>query len=207
MLRIHRAERADRLADALARVLADPLADPLAPEIVAVPTRGVERWLAQRLSGSLGTSAGAGATDGVCANVDFPSPGRLVEDAVAVASGVGRDTDPWLPERSAWALLDAVEEALDEPWLAPLAAHLGRTGPDPDDHRRARRLSTVRHLADLFDHYGVQRPAMLRAWAQSGDGDGQGGALPDDTAWQAPLWRRLRSHVGTPSPAERLAAA
>jgi len=204
MLRIHRAERADRLADALAAILAHPLDDPLEAEVVAVPTRGIERWLAQRLSGSLGTSPGQGTTDGVCANVTFPFPGRLVGRTVAVASGVEHDTDPWLPERSAWPLLDAVEEALDEPWLAPLAAHLGRTGPDPDEQRRNRRLSTVRHLADLFDRYGVHRPAMVRAWAGGADGDGRGQALAADALWQPELWRRLRAHVGTPSPAERL---
>lgn len=85
MLRIHRAERADRLVEALADVLAAPLDDPFAPEVVAVPTRGVERWLSQRLSGSLGVSPGRG--DGVCANVWFPFPGRLVAGAVAVATG------------------------------------------------------------------------------------------------------------------------
>src|SRR5579871_6141989 len=44
------AERADRLADGLAETLLAPLEDPFAPEVVAVPTRGIERWLTQRLS-------------------------------------------------------------------------------------------------------------------------------------------------------------
>jgi exodeoxyribonuclease V gamma subunit len=43
MLTIHRAARADALVDALAAVLVDPLDDPFTPEVVAVPTRGVER--------------------------------------------------------------------------------------------------------------------------------------------------------------------
>ena len=34
----------------LAGVISAPLEDPLQPEVVAVPTRGVERWLTQRLS-------------------------------------------------------------------------------------------------------------------------------------------------------------
>ena len=53
----------------------------LAPDVVAVPTRGVERWLAQRLSHRLGTAPGRG--DGVCAGVDFRSPRSLF----AVVSG------------------------------------------------------------------------------------------------------------------------
>ena len=157
---IHRAERADGLVAALGAVISAPLDDPLQAEVVAVPTRGVERWLTQRLSAVLGASPGR--ADGVCANVEFPFPGRLVNGAVAAAAGVDREADPWLPERSVWPLLDVVEASLGEPWLAPLAAHLGGAGADADASRRARRLSSVRHIADLYDRYAVHRPAMLR---------------------------------------------
>ena len=160
-------------------------------EVVAVPTRGVERWLTQRLSARLGASPGR--TDGVCANIEFPFPGRLVNGAVASATGIDYKTDPWLPARSVWPLLDVVESSLAEAWLAPLAAHLGRAGADVDPSRGARRLTSVRHIADLFDRYAVHRPAMLREWA-AGRGDG----------WQPQLWRRLRDAIGEPSPAERL---
>ena len=160
MFHIHRAERTDGLVDALGGVISAPLADPLQAEVVAVPTRGVERWLTQRLSVVLGASPGRG--DGVCANVEFPFPGRLVNGAVAAAAGVDREADPWLPERSVWPLLEVVEASLGEPWLAPLAAHLGGAGADADAWRRARRLSSVRHIADLYDRYAVHRPAMLR---------------------------------------------
>ena len=47
MLHVHRAERADRLADGLAEMLLAPLDDPFEPDVVAVPTKGIERWLAQ----------------------------------------------------------------------------------------------------------------------------------------------------------------
>ncbi|CAN5811198.1 exodeoxyribonuclease V subunit gamma [soil metagenome] len=205
VLHIHRAERADGLVDALARVIADPPADPLAAEVVAVPTRGVERWLVQRLSASLGTSSGR--RDGVCANIDFPFPGRLVGGAVAAAAGIDTDADPWLPQRSVWPLLDVVSDCLDQPWLAGLAAHLGANGADGDNHRRARRFSAIRQLADLYDRYGVHRPAMLRAWAAGDDVNGAGASLPPDVVWQAQLWRCLRERIATASPAERLADA
>lgn len=45
-------------------------------EVIAVPTRGVERGLTQRLSARVGTTPGR--EDGVCANVELPFPGRLV---------------------------------------------------------------------------------------------------------------------------------
>ena len=194
MLHIHRAERADRLVDALAAVVSSPLDDPMQAELVAVPTRGVERWLTQRLSAVLGASPGR--TDGVCANVEFPFPGRLVNGAVAAAVGVDRDADPWLAARLVWPLLDVVESSLDEPWLSPLAAHLAGAGAGADPSRGARRLSSVRHIADLYDRYAVHRPALLRAWAEGTDG-----------GWQAELWRRLRTRMGEPDPAERLADA
>ena len=202
MLHIHRAERADHLAGALAELLARPLGDPFALELVAVPTQGMERWLAQRLSGRLG--AQAGHADGICAGVDFPPPRRLIEDVLAAASGIDPDSDPWLAERLAWPLLDVVETHLEEPWLQPLRVYLGQAGEQPDPVRRDRRLSIVRHFAALFARYGLHRPEMIIAWAGGRDDDGDGGPLAPGSAWQAQLWRALRERVGVPSPAERL---
>ncbi len=202
MLHVHRAERADGLVQALGGLLSRPLADPFAPEVIAVPTRGMERWLTQRMSGVLGVTPGR--ADGVCANVDFPSPRRLVADAVAAASGIDPDGDPWLVEHAVWPLLDVLEDCLGEAWLQSLATHLGADADQPDDARRSRRLSAVRHIAELFDRYALHRPEMVRAWARSQDTDGTGRPLPDEALWQAELWRRLRERIATPGPAERL---
>ena len=193
MLHVHRAERADRLADGLAATLLEPLNDPFAPEIVAVPTRGIERWLTQRLSTLLGTSDGR--RDGVCANVEFPFPARLIQSALAAATGIDPDTDPWVAERSVWPLLEVVDECLAEPWLATLARHLEGARGNAEDPMR--RFGAVRHIAELFDRYSVQRPDLVRAW-ERGDQTGD---------WQSELWRRLRERIDAPSPAERLAPA
>ena len=181
MLHIHRAERADGLVDALRALLADPLPDPFAAEVVAVPTRGMERWLTQRVSDALG----------ICANVGFPTPRALVSGAMAAASGIAPDADPWLPERMVWPLLEVVDQSLDEPWARSLAAHLGGT-----PERRARRFASVRHVADLFDRYALHRPELIHAWAAG-----------QERHWQAELWRRLRDRIGAPGPAERLEPA
>ncbi|MDQ3502093.1 MAG: exodeoxyribonuclease V subunit gamma, partial [Actinomycetota bacterium] len=114
MLRVHRAARSDVLADALAHILLRPLADPFSAEVVAVPAKGVERWLTQRLARTLGATA-AGA-DGIAANIAFPSPTRLVDEAIAVASGIDPDDDPWAPQRMLWQLLTLIDRCLDEPW-------------------------------------------------------------------------------------------
>ncbi|MBW6439280.1 exodeoxyribonuclease V subunit gamma [Actinoplanes hulinensis] len=196
MLHVHRAERADRLADGLADLLRDPLPDPFAAEVVSVPSKGVERWLAQRLSHHLGAGR---AVAGICANVVFPPVPALVEEAAGTQD---RRADPWQPHRLVWALLDLIDECAPEPWCAALGAYLGVHDADPI--KRGRRYVTARHIADLFDSYGQQRPDMLARWTTGEDSDGVGGLLPPDLRWQAELWRRLHQRQPVPSPAERL---
>ncbi|MFD5179070.1 exodeoxyribonuclease V subunit gamma [Nocardia sp. NPDC058379] len=200
-LHLHRAERADALADGLGRVLGDAPADPFTTEVVAVPAKGVERWLAQRLSGVLGV---AGAGDGVAANIAFPAPTALVAEVLSAASGVAPADDPWVGQRLVWTLLGVIDEVAGEPWAAVLARHLGLPGAG---HRVGRRYATAAHLAALFDSYAAQRPQLILDWAAGIDTDGAGGPVPDDLTWQPRLWRALRAAVGSPSPAERLAAA
>ncbi len=180
MLHVHRADRADVLVEALGGLLAEPQQDPFAPDVVCVPTRGMERWLTQRLSGVLGTTAGR--ADGVCANVAFPSPHQVVTGAIAAASGIDPQADPWVAERMVWPLLEVVDGCLAEPWLSVLAAHLD-PGRDGDALLGARRFGVVRHLAGLFDRYGLHRPELLRAWAAGSEAQ---------SPWQSELWRRLR---------------
>jgi exodeoxyribonuclease V gamma subunit len=206
MLHIHRAERAGALTEALAELLARPLADPFAPEIVAVPTHGMERWLTQRLSHQLGASSRR--TDGVCANVTFPSPARVVAEAIAAASGTDLAADPWLPQRSMWPLLETVDACIadQQPWSRALVRHLGGDAGAPHADR-SRRLSTVRHLAGLFRRYELDRPSMVLGWSDGRDHDASGQPLGPTRAWQAELWRRLRARIGQPSLAERLRPA
>jgi exodeoxyribonuclease V gamma subunit len=200
LLHVHRSERADRLAEALGDLLAHPLGDPMTSEVVAVPTRGVERWLAQVLSNRLGARSAGG--DGVCANVEFPFPGSLVTAATARACGLDPEHDPWSPERSVWPLLTLVDEHLEDDFLGPLRRHLQSISPSDAPLRR---FATVRRIADLYDRYAVNRPEILHSWAAGNAGWGAGG---DETeAWQAELWRRLRAKIAVPGPAERYALA
>src|SRR4051794_21197144 len=194
VLHIHRSDRADGLIEALRELLADAPADPFAADVVSVPTRGIERWITQRLSAVLGTSPSR--ADGVCANVLFPPPGRLVGDAVAVASAADAAAAPWRPERAVWLVIGVAAACLGEPWMLFLADLPGGDRATADPLKRARRFATVRHLADLFDSYALHRPDVVRRWLETPDGD-----------WQAELWRRLRERIGTAGPAERLEAA
>ena len=201
---LHRSERTDVLVADLADMLADTPADPLTPDLVAVPTPGIERFISQGLGLRLG--AAPGRADGVCANVDFPSPARIVNRVIAQATGVSADQDPWLTHRVVWPLLAVMDESAGEPWCHPLARHLGLdpTVGAPEWERLDRRFAVAARLARLFSAYASQRPSLLLDWAAGSNGDGAGGHVPDDLSWQPELWRHLRAEIGSPSPAERL---
>ena len=200
MLLIHRSERADPLVAALGELLQQPTSDPFRPELVAVPSQGVERWLAQQLSHVLGAADG----DGVCANVVFPSSNRLLDDAIAAADPVYADaSERWAAERVVWPLMAVIDDSVGEPWAAMLAVHLGL---EPGGRERGRRFAVAAKLARHLAAYGRSRPAMLQAWQAGRDEQGDGTPLPADLRWEAELWRRVRTDLG-PSPAELLDAA
>lgn len=196
-LHLHRSDRTATLADGLADLLAMPTADPFARDVVAVPAKGVERWLAQRLSHRLG--AGPADEDGVCAAVDFRTPWSLIAEVAGT-----RDADPWAPEVLTWPVLAAIDASVGEPWAAPLARHLGSGGDDELDRlRQGRRVSVARRLSGLFGAYAVQRPTLLAAWEAGLDEDGLGAPLAPDLRWQAPLWRAVVAARGLPTPGQR----
>ncbi len=200
-LYVHRAERADRLAIGLAELLAAPLPDVFATEIVAVPARGTERWLAQQLSHRLGRRAGR--ADGICAGVEFPHPSAVI----ATVLGTDRH-DPWSPDSLVWPLLDVIDESIGQDWCRTLSSHLGDGLPAAEQHhRRGRRYAVARRLAGLFDGYATHRPTMLTDWTAGVAVDGLGNQLPDDLAWQCELWRRLRDRVAAVDPVCRMTAA
>lgn len=194
-LHVWRSERADGLLAPLADLLAQLPPDPFSPEVVAVPTAGIERWVAQELSLRLGTALGA--TDGICANVAFPFPGTLVTRALEAAAGLPEDADPWSPDRLVWAVLARFADRPDPHIWGPAQSHLAAD----DDGRR---YQAARHLADLFDRYAVHRPEMVRAWSSGRDVGPDLDAIGARHAWQPRAWRALRETLDVPSTAERL---
>jgi exodeoxyribonuclease V gamma subunit len=201
MLTVHRAERADALIGPLTELLLAVPDDPFEPELIAVPTRGVERWLAQRVALTLGASY---ADDGVAANIQFPSPTTLVDNVLAAAAGQDAENSPWLGDRLVWNVLAVLDDSSGQRWCAIIDHHLGADEP-AGSYRHGRRFSTAAHIARLFTFYADNRPSMLVDWLQGRDTDGAGNDLAFDSLWQPTLWRRLRERLDTPSPAERLA--
>ena len=188
-IELHRSDRPETLAHDFATLLAADPADVFTPEVVVVPARGVERWLAQQLSHSLGATAG---DDGVCAGLQILAPHSLI----SLLLGRDRD-DPWQADRLVWPTLEAIDEFAGAPHFEALTHHLG-AGPALDDPRaewerkarQARRYAVARRIAGLFSSYARERPELLADWEAGRPTDGQGNELPPDFAWQPILWRR-----------------
>lgn len=192
MLHVTAADALEVLADELAVVLAEPLADPMQAEWIAAPSQGMARWLRIHLARSLGAS-GSGRTDGVAANLRIGFPGAL-RQAVLAAGRPPDAPDPWEIDRLVWSVLSVLHASRDDSRLA----HVTTLPEGATWYGRARRL------ADLFDRYGVHRPAMVREWAGGNDVDGAGKPITESVAWQPHLWRLVRERVGSPSPAEQI---
>ncbi len=152
----------------LATLLAEHLKEAppsLTPEIVVVPSRGMERYLAMTLAQELG----------VCAAVAFPFPGAVVEDLALRLQVPGAQT-PLSRTLLLWRLLAALHasEAILPPELR---------APAP---RQRMRHATA--LAAVFERYLLFRPHWLLRWQEGrrcGELPPEYHALED---WQRHLW-------------------
>ncbi len=165
-LNIIASNRMEVLAEKLADVLAGPLSSPLTPEIIVVQSRGMERWVSMQLA----------AFHGICANVRFPFPRRMIQDIFhAVLPGWEAEQD-FNPELAAWRIMSLLTVASSRPGFEPLAAYLH------DDSQGLKRFQLSRQIARLFDQYLIFRPEMILNWEKRiSDGD--------EYSWQADLWR------------------
>ena len=166
-----------------------------------MPARGIERWLAQRLSHRLGAAPGRG--DGICAGVALPVAGRAGGRASWPPRRHRPDDDPWQPARAVWPLLEVDRRrCAGEPWCAPLAAHLGGDGP-----------GDARRVAGTPSRGGS--PGCSTATPRTGPSCSPPGRAGDDTAVAPATWRwqpravaaAARRGSARPTRRERLAAA
>ncbi len=200
MLHLHRSESASALLSALVGVLGKPTADVLTPEVVSVPSRGIERWISQGVASRLGVSA----------NIQFPSPQALVEQAIAESTGRDRSTDPWVNGELLWAVGSAVDENMDSPWMQLVASQIRQGRIDTQrgsGGQRTDRVATFQYIRNLFATYHWMRPDMIRSWAQGRDVGAAGELLDSRDLWQPQLWREVRQRLAVASPPELLLTA
>ncbi len=185
---VHLAADAEVLADALAEGLAEHPADVFDECLVTCEGPGTQRWLAQRLTRTLG----------VCAGIAMPSFAGWAWDLTARAAGVDPDDDPWRPQRLGWHVAALLADT--DRWR-------GTTLGAWQDAQRSPggTVWLARHVADVLLDYARRRPALLVDWAAGHDI-----GVPADLSWQPPLWRALlaRPETGTvPDPAARIPLA
>lgn len=202
-LLIHVGSHPDELVAKLCDMLAAPPADPFAPELVAVPTRGIERWLTQRIASEL---ASRSSGDGVCANVEFPSPRRLVRDVLLTIPELASALESWNGTALTRSVVSVLDDHLDEPWMWLLARFVD-AGRGIDALDNGQRLRAARKISGLFARYARRRPEMVRAWREGRDLAADGRGLPEADLWQPRLWRLVRDRIGVPGLAELLPAA
>ena len=200
-LLVHVAPHPDPLVSLLCEQLATPLDDPFAREVVAVPTRGIERWLTQRIASDL---AARGASDGICANVDFPSPRRLVRDVLLTVPELSESVAAWQGPDLVAHIIASIDANVREPWMRLLGRYLATDDPDRSSPSR---LSAARKISRLYSTYARRRPDMVRAWAAGDDLGSDGEPLPDGDLWQPMLWRSLRQRLDVPALPELMPAA
>ncbi len=191
MLHVFRSNKIEALVALLAQRLSllDQLpADPFVPLRVAVGSNGMERWLRHQLASMCPAR--------ICANVDFPFPAQVLDQALAALErqlGLPvQESSGWHPDVLCWAILDLLPDLLadaDDPVMQPLRAYLSGAGPVAS----AAELSLAQQLASVFARYVATRPELAVAWSR-GQAD-----LPlelrESLGWQPRLWSALQQRL------------
>ena len=193
-LLIHVGSHPDELVGRLCQELAVPPADPFTPEVVAVPTRGIERWLTQRIAGEMSGRVPGG---GICANLLTPSPAQLVLDTLKAVPALAESVEAWEGNRLLRHVTGAIDDHIDRPWIRVVARYIGGSEGGAT-HWPGQRLRAARKISGLFTRYARRRPEMIRAWHSGVEAGADGRPLPEDQVWQPEMWRALRDRIGTP---------
>lgn len=187
-MQLYRSNRAEALVEALARVVSAPVADPFEPERIVVQGPGMERWLAQELSGRLG----------VFANAQFPFPKAFLQSAIGAVLGESEEVGvAWEPESLGWTIADVLPELVGHASFGQIRGYLQGEGSDE------KLFALATRIARTFDHYAVHRPEMVLAWERGDDGAtlAWSGRTSD---WQPVLWRAIGERQGRGHWAERV---
>jgi len=194
----HVAPHPDALVSLLCDRLVESPGDPFAPELVSVPSRGIERWLTQRIASGL---AERGAGDGICANIEFPTPRDLVHRVLSTSPLLAASVRAWEGPDLLASILGIIDSNIDEPWMCVIARFLQGDAPPTN------RMEAASKIARLFDRYARRRPEMIRRWCAGENLGPDLGPLTSDAEWQPMLWRAVRESVGAPSVPEVLTRA
>jgi exodeoxyribonuclease V gamma subunit len=177
MLVLHTSNRLEALFDDLAAVVSRPLPSVLQPETIVVQSLGMGRWLALELAKG----------QGICANVQFPFPGKFLSDLfrlVLPATPEGKQFDRQI---MTWRLMDLLPKMAERPEFEAVRHYVS------GEQRNLKRFQLASKVADAFSQYLAFRPQMILDWDAG-----------KEVHWQAVLWRELSregQHQGLHQPA------
>ncbi|MCF6283413.1 MAG: exodeoxyribonuclease V subunit gamma [Candidatus Polarisedimenticolaceae bacterium] len=167
MLKLYQSNQLELLVDQLADLLPLTHGSPFQPESIVVPHLGMRRWLTLQLAQRLG----------ICANVEFPLPARLIWDLFRAVDVDLPEQSSFTPDILRWRILGLLPQLQQDSRFASINAYQQHVG-ELECYQLASRI------AETFDQYLVYRPDWLTAWEA-----GQSKVKGD--AWQAELWRQL----------------
>jgi exodeoxyribonuclease V gamma subunit len=181
--------RLEDLRDLLTQYLkANPLGV-LEPEVILLQSNGMKHWLELALADD--------SALGVCAATRMELPSAYLWQLYRAVLGaqVVPAHMPFDKTRLLWRMVRLLPSLCDSnPIFQPLQRYLSGSNP-------ARKLyQLAQQLADVLDGYQSYRADWLTDWAAGLDQlrgpMGLPKPLPPDHAWQAQLWRDIRSDVG-----------
>lgn len=179
MLRLTFSNRFELLLENLLARLAGEGASPLAAQQVIVPSAAVKRRI----------ELACAERWGICANIDFAYLAQWLWQRIGQCVDVAAET-PFSPSILSWRVFEHFGDAGFVNEHARPARYLKTADP-------VMRLELAQRTAQLLEHYVTYRPEWLSAWSD-GRRAGIGGAdAADDEAWQAALWRRISTELGT----------
>jgi exodeoxyribonuclease V gamma subunit len=181
--------RLEDLRDLLVQVFKNQPLAVLEPETILLQSNGMKHWLEIALADDDAL--------GVCAATRMALPGaylwqiyRAVLGAAAVPEAM-----PFDKASLVWRLVRLLPELCQRDVIYdPLQRYLGQ----PLQPRKLYQLAL--QLADVLDGYQSYRADWLADWALGRDvchGPGGQAGLPLEHAWQAQLWRDIRTDVGS----------
>ena len=183
MLHIEFSNRFELLIDALLDRMAAPPPSPFVREEIIIPSAAMRRRI----------ELSAADRFGICANVQFSFLAewlwRQIGQVVDVAA-----VSPFKASVLTWRVFRILGDAAFVRDHPPLATYLR-------DADAIMRYDLAARVATLFEQYLTYRPDWLTAWLDRKlIAFGNEGATPSqqqDEAWQAALWRRIATEIGT----------
>ncbi len=181
MFRLTLSNRFEFLLEKLLFRLAQESCSPFTAQQVIIPSTAVRRAL----------ELACADRHGICANIEFSYLAQWLWTQIGQLIEI-QEQSPFAPTLLAWRVFEILGDAGFSGEQPRLARYLRHADP-------VMRLDLAQRSAQLIEHYITYRPQWLAAWS---DGKRAGIAGLDaggaaDEAWQAALWRRLTSELGT----------